>query len=782
MNQEEFEVKFGRVNATKDTEGNGNSFSKAFKGLSNKYLETSLCTRFKSFAPILEWLPAYSVRQNLHGDLITGLTVGIMVVPQGMAYATLAGVDPVYGLYSCFFAAFIYMFFGTSRHVSIGTFAVASMMTHQIAPNITLHTEDEKHPFLQDLSPLIITSALTFGVGICQLLMGLCRLSFLTSYISDPLVSGFTTGAAVHVLFSQLDKALGVKVTKHHGPGMIIRMAIDLIYALPRTNFWTLGITIVGMTFLSVGRDYVNPWFKARYKIPLPLELFLVSYFLTLFFDIFLVFDIKLQHGVKIVDDVPEGMPIPSLPRLSLALYMWKEAISISVICYIFVFSMAKIFAKKHKYRIDPNQELYALGFCQLLASFFPVYPSGASLSRSSLCEMTGAKTQLHALFSSALLLVVILWLGSLLEPLPMAILSCIVMVSLKSLFLQFRELPKLWRISYIDFAIWIVAFVSTVCIDVTPGLIIGLIFVVSSVVLKEQWPKFYKLAPTPNNDVFRSTDLYTTLAPISDNTLVVRFESPLHFANSARFTELCGEAIVELCSQPSTIQCTNSAKVPKSSCKKASKTLPTPAVAHLESSATVPSFSANSSDSNLPDLDVGKADETAKENVPQELSINAVAHVEQYGDNAEAKSIVTSGKSYVLLPTNEAPSHSSGSHQCVEPMRSTHKTATDKESSNKIAQCPVTTDERYLIIDCSAVSHVDSMGIEAIWEVFKDGTKVGVLVKYAEFSDTILRVFSNCGLFETIPKTNFYPSVQEALLSTKSVSVTETTNNCTNY
>lgn len=120
----------------------------------------------------------------------------------------------------------------------------------------------------------------------------------------------------------------------------------------------------------------------------------------------------------------------------------------------------------------------------------------------------------------------------------------------------------------------------------------------------------------------------FLALAPISDNTLVVRFESPLHFANSARFTELCGEAIVELCSQPSTIQCTNSAKVPKSSCKKASKTLPTPAVAHLESSATVPSFSANSSDSNLPDLDVGKADETAKENVPQELSINAVAHV----------------------------------------------------------------------------------------------------------------------------------------------------------
>uniref|UniRef100_A0A915E6A2 SLC26A/SulP transporter domain-containing protein n=1 Tax=Ditylenchus dipsaci TaxID=166011 RepID=A0A915E6A2_9BILA len=239
MNQVEFESQYGRIREKDKL----SLFEKS-------KLNFSCSTAWRSIqgcVPILHWLPNYSFRECFHGDLITGLTVGIMVVPQGMAYATLAGVDPVYGLYSCFFAAFIYMFFGTSRHVSIGTFAVASMMVATVhtqmlndparIENITLSklnsSSDVTVAFGNDLTPMMITSALTFGVGICQLLMALCRLSFLTNYISDPLVSGFTTGAAVHVLFSQLDKAIGVKVPKHHGAGMIVKMAIGLIKAIP---------------------------------------------------------------------------------------------------------------------------------------------------------------------------------------------------------------------------------------------------------------------------------------------------------------------------------------------------------------------------------------------------------------------------------------------------------------------------------------------------------------------------------------------------------------------
>uniref|UniRef100_A0A915E772 SLC26A/SulP transporter domain-containing protein n=1 Tax=Ditylenchus dipsaci TaxID=166011 RepID=A0A915E772_9BILA len=253
------------------------------------------------------------------------------------------------------------------------------------------------------------------------------------------------------------------------------------------------------------------------------------------------VFDIKELHHVKIVDHVPEGLPVPSLPRLDLVLYLWKDAISISIICYIFVFSM----------------ELYALGICQIISAFFPVYPSGASLSRSSLCEMTGAKTQLHALFSSSLLLIVILWLGRLLEPLPMAVLSCIVIVSLKSLFLQFKELPKLWKISVVDFAIWVVAFLATVFIDVTSGLIISVAFVILSVVVREQWPKFHKIYATPNKDIFRPAELYKDLVAVDEPVCtILRFEAPLHFANSSKFVDRCSEVMAEMCrSSPTAVK-----------------------------------------------------------------------------------------------------------------------------------------------------------------------------------------------------------------------------------
>jgi MFS superfamily sulfate permease-like transporter len=191
-----------------------------------------------------------------------------------MAYATLAGLDPIYGLYSCFFPAATYMLFGTSRHISIGTFAVVSMMVGAVRVEFLPEgTGPKNHSSLMTdegastFTALELMSVLTFGVGLCQLMMAVCRLSFLTNYISDPLVSGFTTGSAVHVLSSQLDKAIGVKLHRHSGPGMILLLWRDLIEALPNANLYTLGITVVGITFLSGGRDYINPWFKRKYKV-----------------------------------------------------------------------------------------------------------------------------------------------------------------------------------------------------------------------------------------------------------------------------------------------------------------------------------------------------------------------------------------------------------------------------------------------------------------------------------------------------------------------------------
>ncbi|CAK5079487.1 unnamed protein product [Meloidogyne enterolobii] len=358
----------------------------------------------------------------------------------------------------------------------------------------------------EPLTPLVLISALTFGVGIFQILMAIFRLSFITNYISDSLISGFTTGAAVHVLTSQLDKLIGVKVKSYGGPGLVLFVIAAIILSA------TVGL--------------------------------------------------KKNYGVRIVENVPQGMPNYSIPRLTLLRHIWLDSLSISIICYAFLFSLGKTFSKKHKYKLNANQELYALSMCSLISSLFPVFPFGASLSRSALCEITGAKTQFHALFSSALLLVVILWIGPLLEPLPIAVLGCIVVVSLKPLFLQFKELPKLWKINLFDFVnfwlinwniliffqlIWIIAFTTTAFLNITFGLIISLFFSILSIILKEQWPKFSRIGGDNEAEgVFRPLNLYNALSDpgIQINAQIWRFESPLHFGNASKLVD----SVAEIC------------------------------------------------------------------------------------------------------------------------------------------------------------------------------------------------------------------------------------------
>ncbi|KHN80252.1 Sulfate permease family protein 3 [Toxocara canis] len=544
MNQEDFDEKYGYHPPISTT-------CHRAKKAARKCIDP--CTSGRKFlkavtgcVPILEWLPKYNFKGYLVRDIIGGLTTGIMHVPQGIAYSVLSGVAPVYGLYSSFFPVLFYMIFGTSRHTSIGSFAVVALMSgianeqimskYVTTTNSTMNaTEDTT------LTPIQVASTLTFALGMIQFATGLLRLEFLTDYFSDQLVAGFTTGAACHVFTAQLDDIFGLTVPKVSGPGYIFRRIYDIIIRIPHANVCTVITSAIGIAFLYVGKDFISPFVNKRspVKIPIPYELIL----LIMFAAISYLLNLNERYGMIIVGDIPAGVPEPQLPNISILSDCLIGAAGIAAVTIAVHISMAKMLAKKMKYKIDARQELYALGLSAMLGGLFPIYPVSTALGRTMVNVESGSKTQLSSLFSCLLLLTIILWLGPLLETLPMCILAVIILMALRAMFRKLSDLGRLWPTSKIDFWVWFIAFISTVAISVVEGLAISIAVALLTIIFRSQWPKSATLARIPDTNDFKDPRKYTAALPCP-NICIFRFDSALLFVNAERFKRSITEAM----------------------------------------------------------------------------------------------------------------------------------------------------------------------------------------------------------------------------------------------
>ncbi|KAK6106962.1 sulfate permease family protein [Brugia pahangi] len=493
---------------------------------------------FTNFVPILQWLPNYQWKNDMIHDIIGGLTIGIMHVPQGIAYAVLAGVDPVYGLYSSFFPVFFYMFFGTSKHASVGSFAVTAIMSALASNEIMLHRSqtddiiiiDNDNNTLSSLTHIEITTTLAFTTGIIELMAGILQLEFVTAYFSDQLVSGFITGSTVHVIIAQIDDFFGINVPKFSGIGYLFKRIYSILIHIPETNFYTVGLSIFGIIFLYLGKTLMTPFLNKclQFNLPIPYELLLIV--ISIIISHYM--NLHTYHSVPIVGKIPTALPKPRLPRFDIVIDCFPYAIGIAAVTVAIHISMAKMLAKRMKYHIDSKQELYALGFTTVLSSFFPIYPIATALARTMVGVEVGIRTQFSAISSCLLLLAVILVLAPLLNALPMCILTVIIVMSLRSMFQKFSELPKIWPISKIDFFIWIVAFITTVALDVMIGLIISVIFAIMTLIVRSQWPRWERLVQlSPSQPYFDNPKRYLAAAN-NPNIRLFRFESPLLFNN----------------------------------------------------------------------------------------------------------------------------------------------------------------------------------------------------------------------------------------------------------
>uniref|UniRef100_A0A8C3ULP9 Solute carrier family 26 member 5 n=1 Tax=Catharus ustulatus TaxID=91951 RepID=A0A8C3ULP9_CATUS len=476
-----------------------------------------------SFMPILKWLPRYPVKEYLLGDIISGVSTGIMQLPQGLAYSLLAAVPPVFGLYSSFYPVFLYTFFGTSRHISIGTFAVISMMVGGVAvrevpdeiisldSNSTNITDVLEYYSARDAKRVQVAVTLAFLAGLIQLSLGFLRFGFVAIYLTEPLVRGFTTAAAVHVFISQLKYLLGIQTSRFSGPLSVVYVSTAVLSKITTTNIATMIVGLTCIILLLTGKK-INRRFKKKLPVPVPMEIIVV----IIGTGVSAGMNLNESYKVKVVGSIPQGLRAPAVPQIQLNPAMLGDAVAIAIVGFSMAVSMAKIFALKHGYTIDGNQELIALGICNSVGSFFQTFPITCSMSRSLVQEGTGGKTQIAGALSAVIVLLVIVAIGYLFEPLPQTVLAGIVMVNLKGMLKQFRDIRHFWRTSKIELAIWMVAFVASLFLGLEYGLLTAVTFAIITVIYRTQRPKYRILGQIPNTDIYCDVEEYEEVGTCS--------------------------------------------------------------------------------------------------------------------------------------------------------------------------------------------------------------------------------------------------------------------------
>jgi SulP family sulfate permease len=485
----------------------------------------------KKYLPILEWLPSYRLA-IFNQDLMAAMIVTVMLVPQSLAYAMLAGLPPEVGLYASIAPLLIYAVLGTSSALSVGPVAVTALMTAATAGTIVSPDGDAY------LTTVIL---LTFMSGVMLTLMGLFRLGFLANFLSHPVISGFITASAIIIAVGQFKHLLGVSVSGHNLPDLLLA----LVKALPDLNLMTLLMGSGTLLFLYASRRWLGPFLNhlgfsqviansvGRLS---PILAVVVTTAIAAYFTL-------NEQGVAVVGSVPAGLPPLAMPSSDISLWkqLWVGALLISIVGFVESVSVGQTLAAKRRERIDPDQELIGLGCANLGAAVSTGMPVTGGFSRSVVNFDAGARTPAAGAFTALGILVVILWLTPLLQTLPISTLAATIIIAVLSL-IDIHAIKHTWRYSKADFSAMLLTVVITLLQGVEAGILSGVGLSLALHIYRTSRPHTAVVGRVAGSEHFRNIERHTV--ETCPNVLIIRVDGSLYFAN-ARYLEDQIQALV---------------------------------------------------------------------------------------------------------------------------------------------------------------------------------------------------------------------------------------------
>ncbi|WP_369047984.1 SulP family inorganic anion transporter [Tenacibaculum sp. UWU-22] len=472
--------------------------------------------KFKKIVPILEWLPNYKA-SYFKGDFVAGITTAIVLIPQGIAYALIAGLPPIYGLYCALAPPLMYTIFGSSRQVSVGPVAMDSLIVATGVSSFALAGSE---------SYIAIAILLAFMVGSIQLLMGVFRLGFIANFLSKPVITGFTSAIALIIGLNQFRNLLGVDFMQSDQIHILLE---DIVKNITNYNKHIAIIGLISVVIIIIFR-------KINKKLPSALVVVILGIVIVRYFG-------KTLSDVAIVKDIPSGFPKFSIPEISLGQVkqLLPIALTLVMVGYLETISIGKTLeSKQEEYRIRPNQELIALGIGNLVGSLFKAYPTTAGFSRSAINAESGATSGIASVISVVIIIITLLFFTPVFYYLPKTVLAAIIIVSVFNL-INLKEARYLWKANNLDFWLLMATFLATLFLGVKYGIITGVGLSLIVLIYRTSRPYVAELGKVPNSNFYKNKERFADVI-IDNEILVFRFDAQLFYANANYFRDKLDE------------------------------------------------------------------------------------------------------------------------------------------------------------------------------------------------------------------------------------------------